>query len=166
MCFEDECFMAKKSLDNIDRAILKALQDEGRITNSELSKKVNLSATPCLERVKRLERDGVIESYHAKLNPEKMKASFLTFVTVSLDQTNENIFMTFKAKVNEIPEIVECHMVGGGFDYILKVRTESMADYRRLMEDRLSDIPEIASTNSYFVMESVKDTPLYSIPEG
>lgn len=158
--------MVKTTLDKIDRAILRALQSDGRMTNSDLSKGVNLSATPCLERVRRLERDGFIESYHAKLNAHKMQAGFLTFVTVSLDQTNENIFSTFKEKIAEIPEIMECHMVGGGFDYILKVRTDSMAEYRRLMEERLSDIPAIASTSSYFVMESVKDTRFYRIPNA
>ena len=156
--------MAKKTLDRIDRAILKALQADGRMTNSDLSRLINLSATPCLERVRRLERDGYIESYHAKLNAEKVNAGFLVFITVSLDQTNENIFTKFKSKIAEIPEIMECHMVGGGFDYILKVRTGSMAEYRRLMEERLSEIPAIASTSSYFVMESVKDSRFYRIP--
>jgi len=155
--------MAKKTLDRIDRAILKTLQTDGRITNSDLSKHVNLSATPCLERVRRLERDGYIESYHAKLNAEKVDAGFLTFITVSLDQTNENIFTKFKLQIAGIPEIMECHMVGGGFDYILKVRTASMGEYRRLMEERLSEIPAIASTSSYFVMESVKDERLFRI---
>jgi len=158
--------MVKKLLDRIDRAILECLQADGRMTNSDLSKRVNLSATPCLERVRRLERDGYIESYHAKLNPEKVNAGFLTFITVSLDKTNENIFSRFKAKIAEIPEVMECHMVGGGFDYILKTRTESMGAYRRLMEERLSDIPEIASTNSYFVMEAVKDSRFYRIPQA
>ena len=156
--------MVKSTLDRIDQAILRALQLNGRITNSDLSKQVNLSATPCMERVRRLERDGYIESYHAKLSAEKLNAGFLTFVTVSLDQTNENIFTKFKSKIAEIPEIMECHMVGGGFDYILKVRTASMAEYRRLMEERLSEIPAIASTNSYFVMEAVKDERLFRIP--
>lgn len=156
--------MVKSTLDRIDQAILRTLQLNGRITNSDLSKQVNLSATPCMERVRRLERDGYIESYHAKLSAEKLNAGFLTFVTVSLDQTNENIFAKFKSQIAEIPEIMECHMVGGGFDYILKVRTGSMLDYRRLIEERLSEIPTIASTSSYFVMESVKDERFYRIP--
>ncbi len=156
--------VVKKTLDRIDRAILRALQADGRMTNSDLSKHVNLSATPCLERVRRLERDGYIESYHAKLNADKVDAGFLAFITLSLDQTNENIFAKFKAKIAEIPEIMECHMVGGGVDYILKIRTASMADYRRLMEERFSEIPAIASTSSYFVMESAKDSRFYRIP--
>lgn len=155
--------MTKKTLDRIDRAILDALQLDGRMTNSDLAKHVNLSATPCLERVRRLERDGFIESYHAKLNAKKLDVGFLTFVTVSLDQTNENIFTNFKSKIAEIPEVMECHMVGGGFDYLLKVRTRSMAEYRRLMEEHLSEIPAIASTSSYFVMEAVKDERLLRV---
>lgn len=154
-----------KPLDKIDRNILRALQKEGRISNAALAKHINLSPTPCLERVRRLERDGYIESYHAKLNAEKMKANFLTFMTVKLDQTNENIFENFRNTVAQIDEIVECHMVGGGFDYLLKIRTESMEAFRRLMGERLATIPSIASTNSYFVMEEAKNTRFYKVPD-
>ena len=136
------------------------------MSNSDLSKRVNLSPTPCLERVRKLERDGYIESYHAKLSAEKMQVSFLTFLTVSLDQTNENIFHGFKAAVDRIDEIVECHMVGGGFDYLLKIRTESMAKYRTLMGERFAEIPGISSTNSYFVMEEIKNSRFYKIPDN
>ena len=158
--------MAAKSLDRIDQKILKALQKDGRLSNVALSKIVNLSPTPCLERVKRLEREGYIESYHAKLNAGKMKADFLTFMTVSLGQTNEVVFEEFKAAISDIDEIVECHMVGGGFDYLLKIRTESMADFRHLMGERLSGISSIASTSSYFVMEEIKNTRFYKIPKS
>ena len=153
-----------KPLDKIDRNILKTLQQDGRMSNSDLSKIVNLSPTPCLERVRRLERDGYIESYHAKLSAEKMNMSFMTFITVSLDQTNENVFDEFREAVNGIDGIVECHMVGGGFDYILKIRTETMAEYRKLMGERFSEIPSIASTSSYFVMEEVKNNRFYKVP--
>ncbi|MBL4855235.1 MAG: Lrp/AsnC ligand binding domain-containing protein [Robiginitomaculum sp.] len=154
-----------KPLDKIDRKILHVLQKNGRMFNVDLSKQVNLSPTPCLDRVRRLERDGYIEGYHAKLNAEKMKVSFLTFMTVSLDQTNEGVFEGFKTAIENIDEIVECHMVGGGFDYLIKIRTESMAAYRQLMGERFSEIPGIASTNSYFVMEEIKNTRFYKIPE-
>lgn len=154
-----------KPLDSIDRKILEVLQNDGRISNAALSKTINLSPTPCLDRVKRLERKGYIESYHAQLNAEKMEAHFLTFMTVSLDQTNENIFEDFKSAVDQIEEIVECHMVGGGFDYILKIRTASMSEFRRLMGERLSRISGISSTNSYFVMQEIKNTRFYRIPE-
>ena len=156
--------MVERGLDRIDQKILSALQKDGRLSNVALAKAVNLSATPCLERVRRLERDGFIESYHAKLNAKKMKADFLTFMTVSLDKTNETVFQEFKAAIADIDEIVECHMVGGGFDYLLKVRTESMADFRELMGEKLSGISSIASTSSYFVMEEIKNTRFYKIP--
>lgn len=156
--------MALKRLDKTDQKILSALQKDGRLSNVALSKIVNLSATPCLERVRRLEREGFIESYHAKLSAEKMKADFLTFMTVSLGQTNEVIFEEFKAAIADIDEIVECHMVGGGFDYLLKVRTESMAEFRKLIGEKLSSISSIASTSSYFVMEEIKNTRFYKIP--
>jgi Lrp/AsnC family leucine-responsive transcriptional regulator len=153
-----------KPLDQIDRKILRALQKDGRMTNADLSKHIHLSPTPCLDRVRRLEREGYIESYHAKLSADKMKMGFMTFLTVSLDQTNEAIFEGFKKAVKGIDEIVECHMVGGGFDYLLKIRTESMAQYRQLMGERFSEIPGISSTNSYFVMEEIKNTRFYKIP--
>ena len=153
-----------KTLDQIDRHILRALQSNGRMSNSDLSKLVNLSPTPCLERVRKLERDGYIESYHARLSAEKMKVSFMTFLTVSLDQTNEDVFNGFKSAVNRIDEIVECHMVGGGFDYLLKIRTETMADYRTLMGERFSEIPGISATKSYFVMEEIKNDRFYKVP--
>lgn len=156
--------MADKGLDRIDQKILATLQRDGRLSNIALANAVNLSATPCLERVRRLERDGYIESYHAKLNAKKMKADFLTFMTVSLDKTNETVFEEFKSAIADIDEIVECHMVGGGFDYLLKVRTESMAEFRTLIGERLSGISSIASTGSYFVMEEIKNTRFYKIP--
>jgi len=156
--------MADKGLDRIDQKILSALQHNGRLSNVALAKTVNLSPTPCLERVKRLERDGFIESYHAKLSAEKMRADFLTFMTVSLDKTNETVFEEFKTAIANIDEVVECHMVGGGFDYLLKIRTESMAAFRTLMGEKLSGISSIASTSSYFVMEEIKNTRFYKIP--
>jgi Lrp/AsnC family transcriptional regulator, leucine-responsive regulatory protein len=154
-----------KGYDRIDRNILIALQKDGRMSNAALSKRVNLSPTPCLDRVRRLEREGYIESYHAKLNPAKMKASFLTYMTVSLTETSEAIFSGFKAGVNSIDQIVECHMVGGGIDYLLKIRTENMEELRSILVEQIYEIPGIASTHSYFVMESIKTTEFLQIPE-
>ena len=153
-----------KTLDKIDRNILEALQADGRTSNVELAKKVHLSPTPCLERVRRLEKNGYIKGYSAELCPEKMKASFVTFMTVSLDRTTNDVFDKFARQVEQLDEIVECHMVGGGFDYILKIRTESMAAFRTFMGEQLSTLPEVASTHSYFVMEEVKDQRQLKIP--
>ena len=145
-----------RQLDRIDRQILDILQSDGRLSNVDLSKRINLSPTPCLERVRRLERDGFIKGYAARLDPDKLGAGFVTFVTVNLDRTTTDVFERFSAKVKQIPEIAECHMVGGGFDYLLKIRTEDMAGFRRFLGESLSTLPEVGQTHSYFVMEEVK----------
>lgn len=146
-----------KDLDKIDRKILAILQEDGRISNVELSGKIHLSPTPCLERVRRLEKRGFIKGYRAELSAEKLKAGFVTFITVNLDRTTTDVFEQFAAQVKMMDEIVECHMVGGGFDYLLKIRTESMEAFRRFLGEQLSRLPEVSQTHSYFVMEEVKD---------
>ncbi|MFQ3196065.1 MAG: Lrp/AsnC family leucine-responsive transcriptional regulator, partial [Colwellia sp.] len=119
-----------KTLDRIDLAILDALQKNGRISNSTLAQQVNLSASPCLERVKRLEQEGYIERYGAFLNASKLKYGMTAFIQVTLDRTTADIFNKFRAQVIEIKEVAECHMVVGGFDYLLKLRFENMEAYR------------------------------------
>jgi Lrp/AsnC family leucine-responsive transcriptional regulator len=152
-----------KPLDSIDRRILSILQKEGRVSNVQLAKRVHLSPTPCLERIRRLERDGFIRGYRAELDPDRLGCGFVTFMTVSLDRTTEDVFDKFACSVARIDEIVECHMVGGGFDYLLKIRTESMSAFRTFMGDRVSSLPEVAQTHSYFVMEEVKDSKTLQI---
>ena len=144
-------------LDKTDRKILAILQNDGRIANSDLAKQINLSPTPTLERVKRLERDGFIERYAALLNPEKMQAAMTAFVEVVLDRTNEDVLSRFAAEVRKVPEIVECHMIAGGFDYLLKIRVENMPSYRRFMGSGLAQLPGIRATHTYTVMEKVKE---------
>ena len=144
-------------LDRTDRKILTILQNDGRIANSDLAKQINLSPTPTLERVKRLERDGFIERYAALLNPEKMQAAMTAFVEVVLDRTNEDVLSRFAAEVRKVPEIVECHMIAGGFDYLLKIRVENMPSYRRFMGSGLAQLPGIRATHTYTVMEKVKE---------
>jgi Lrp/AsnC family leucine-responsive transcriptional regulator len=113
-------------LDRIDYKILRRLQENGRMTNADLARSVSLSPTPCLERVRRLEADGYILDYVALLNPQKLGAGVISFVQVMLDRTTPDVFERFKSQVGLCPEIVECFMVAGGFDYLLKVRTKSM----------------------------------------
>lgn len=153
-------------IDKIDRKILATLQQDGRISNVELARQVNLSPTPCLERVRRLEKHGYIKGYRAELCPEKMKAGFVTFMTVNLDRTTNDVFSRFSEHVAKLEEIVECHMVGGGFDYLLKIRTEDMAAFRKFMGEELSQLPEVTQTHSYFVMEEVKDTNALKVPSS
>ena len=143
-------------LDTIDRKIMAVLQKEGRISNVDLSEMVGLSPTPCLERVRRLENAGYIEGYKARLNPEKLGITILAFIEVSLIKTNPDAFDDFKRATQRIPEIQECHMVAGGFDYLLKVRIKDMARYRRFLGETISILPGVDRTHTYMVMEEVK----------
>jgi Lrp/AsnC family leucine-responsive transcriptional regulator len=145
-----------RDLDRTDRKILEALQGDGRIANADLAKLINLSPTPTLERVRRLEREGFIERYAAILNPEKMEAALLAFVEVALDRTTEDILDRFAQAARATDEIVECHMVAGGFDYLLKIRVADMNAYRRFLGSGLAALPGVRATHTYMVMEQVK----------
>lgn len=146
------------SLDSTDRKILHHLQNNNRMTNVELAKLVHLSPTPCLERVRRLEKQGFITDHIAKLNPEKLGLSNFAFVQVTLDRTTENVFEEFKNAIKDVPYVLECHMVAGGFDYLLKVRTRDMNEFRTFLGDILANINGVAHTSTYVVMEEVKST--------
>ena len=145
-------------LDRIDRKILAILQDDGRIANLKLAESVALSPTAVLARVQRLTREGYILGYEARLNPLKLGAGMLVFVEVLLDRTTPNVFDQFKAAVQVRPEIMECHMVAGGFDYLLKTRSADMGAYRAFAGDVLWRLPGVRETRTYAVMEEVKNT--------
>jgi Lrp/AsnC family transcriptional regulator, leucine-responsive regulatory protein len=145
-------------LDLIDRKILQTLQREARISNVDLAKRVHLSPTPCFERVRRLEEGGYIQRYVAQLDPQKLGMGLLAFIEVSLDKTNPSAFDRFRETVADMPEVQECHMVAGGFDYLLKVRVTDMAAYRKFLGDRVSALPGVNRTHTYFVMEEAKAT--------
>lgn len=151
-----------KSLDRIDLKILDVLQHDGRITNANLSEQVGLSATPCSERVKTLERLGYIESYNAKLNPDMLHLELLVFVEITLMRTSPDVFAQFSEAVVQLPQILECHLVSGNFDYLLKARVADMAAYRELLGETLLTLPGVSDSRTYVVMEEVKDTQ--SIP--
>ena len=146
------------SLDAVDKKILHYLQNNNRITNVELAKLVNLSPTPCLERVRRLEKQGFIQQHIAQLNAEKLGLNNFAFVQVTLDRTTENVFEEFKGAIKDVPFVLECHMVAGGFDYLLKVRTTDMNQFRTFLGDILANINGVAHTSTYVVMEEVKNT--------
>lgn len=150
--------LKERVLDRIDHKILRQLQDNGRLTNADLARSVNLSPTPCLERVRRLEADGYILDYVALLNPQKLGAGVISFIQVSLDRTNPDVFERFKKQVGLCPEVMECHMVAGGFDYLLKVRTSTMIEYRNFLGETLARLSDIKQTHTYVVMEEVKAT--------
>ncbi|SFF22791.1 Lrp/AsnC ligand binding domain-containing protein [Paracidovorax wautersii] len=143
-------------LDRIDRKILKILQEDGRIANLKLAESVALSPTAVLARVQRLTRDGFILGYEARLDPIKLGAGMLVFIEVLLDRTTPNVFDQFKAAVQVHPEIMECHMVAGGFDYLLKTRSADMAAYRAFAGNVLWQLPGVRETRTYAVMEEVK----------
>jgi Lrp/AsnC family leucine-responsive transcriptional regulator len=144
-----------KPLDRIDKVILSTLQSDGRISNVELAKKVNLSASPCLDRVKRLENEGYIERYGAFLNAAKLNYGMTAFVQVTLSSTTSETFKLFKKEVVTIKEVVECHLIAGGYDYLLKIRFTDMTSYRLVLE-QIGDLPAISQTSTYVVSEHVK----------
>lgn len=145
-------------LDRIDRKILQALQEDGRLSNLKLAETVALSPTAVLARVQRLSREGFILGYEARLNADKLGAGLMVFVEVLLDKTTPNIFEAFKAAVQVRPEIMECHMVAGGFDYLLKTRMADMNAYREFAGTVLWQLPGVRETRTYAVMEEVKNT--------
>ena len=147
-----------RKLVRIDRMILDILQNEGRIAISELASRVSLSTTPCSERVKRLERDGIIMGYHARLNPKHLDRNLLVFLEISLSAKSGDVFEQVAKDLMEIPEVQECHLISGDFDYLVKARLKEMTAYRRLLGDLLKKLPSSASSHSYIVMEEIKES--------
>ena len=145
-------------LDRIDLKILGCLQQDGRISNLKLAEAVSLSPTAVLARVQRLTKDGYILGYEARLNPLKLGSGMMVFVEVLLDRTPPNVFEEFKAAVQVRAEIMECHMVAGGFDYLLKTRIADMGAYRDFAGTVLWQLPGVRETRTYPVMEEVKNT--------
>ena len=145
-------------LDSIDLRIVDLLQHQGRLTMTELGEKVGLSTSPCSQRVKRLERLGVITGYHAKVNPAMAGRALLVFVEITLTQKSEQIFKKVRDELEHMPEVLECHLVSGSFDYLVKARLSGMAEYRQLLGSMLKKIPVPAQSNSYVVMEEIKES--------
>ncbi len=151
-------------LGRIDRNILRELQRNGRLTYAELARSVGLTSTPCMERVKRLEREGFIKAYAAILEPEKVDASFVVFVMVRVARTSPNVFDEFEAAIKALPEVQECYLVSGNFDFLLKARVADMSAYREFYGEKLLAFPGIQESISYTAMEQVKET--LEIPLG
>ncbi|MCA6218318.1 Lrp/AsnC ligand binding domain-containing protein [Ideonella sp. B7] len=147
-----------KGLDKTDLRILRVLQRDGRISNLKLAEEVHLSPTAVLERVKRLTREQYILGYEARLNPAKLGAGLMVFVEVLLDRTVHDVMDAFRAAVQVRPEILECHLVAGGFDYLLKTRVSDMAAYRTFVGEVIWTLPGVRETRTYAVMEEVKNT--------
>jgi Lrp/AsnC family leucine-responsive transcriptional regulator len=150
-------------LDRIDQKIIDILQSNGRITMTDLGEQVGLSTSPCAERVKRLEKNGVITGYHAKVNPKLVGKPLLVFVELTLSSKSEEVFEQIRDELRDMPEVIECHLVSGSFDYLIKSRLQAMTDYRELLGKILSKIPVPAQSHSYVVMEEVRESS-YIIP--
>lgn len=148
--------MTSTDLDRTDRRILAVLQEDGRIPAVELAERIGLSATATGERLRRLQKEGVIAGFGARLDPHRLGLGLLVFVEVSLDKTTPDVFERFAAAVRRAPEVLECHMVAGGFDYLVKTRVADMAAYRRFLGDVLLALPGVRETRTYAVMEEVK----------
>lgn len=144
-------------LDSFDDKILNALAHDGRITITQLSDDIGLSKSPCQVRLKRLEAEGYILGYRAILNANKLDRAHIAFVEVKLKDTREHALNAFNAAVRKVLEIEECHMIAGSFDYLLKVRTKQISDYRRILGETISALPNVAHTSTHVAMESVKD---------
>jgi Lrp/AsnC family leucine-responsive transcriptional regulator len=150
--------LADSSVAEPDRRILRILQEDGRITNQELASRCGMSPSACLERVRRLQANGYIRHYAALLDPQRLGLGFLVFVEVLLERTTGELFQQFSEAVAKHPEIQECHMVAGGFDYLLKLRTADMAAYRHFLVDVLAEFPGVRETRTYAVMQEVKNS--------
>ena len=156
---------SSRELDNIDRNILRIIQREGRISFVELGERVGLSTTPCMERVRRLEREKFILGYGARLNPQKLQANLLVFVEISLASKSASIFDDFRRAAIKLPHVLECHLVSGDFDYLIKARISEMASYRKLLGDILLRLPGVRESKSYIVMEEIKETLDLIVPD-
>jgi len=151
----------KRPIDRIDLKILKTLQRHARITHTALANEVGLSVTPCKERVKALEAAGVIEGYRAQVNPAHLELGLLVFVEITLTRTSTDIFDAFRKAVIDLPQVLECHLVSGNFDYLIKARVADMAAYRQLLGETLLTLPGVSDSRTYVVMEEIKEeTPL------
>ena len=151
-------FNQSNQLDRIDRNIVRLLQRDARIAHTELARRVGLSTTPCKERVRRLEREGVIQHYQAVLDPAALDRALVVFVQIRLNRTSQDIFEQFTAAALDLPEVQECYLVSGNFDYLIKARVADMNAYRDLLGETLLTLPGVQESTSYVVMEQVKES--------
>ena len=160
---KDEGIIGFDELDRFDRKILKVLAGEARIPITDLARRIGLSKSPTQARVKRLEESGVILGYRALFDPIRMGLDHVAFVEVKLDDTREAALRAFNAAVARIPEVEQAHMMAASFDYLLKVRTHDMSDYRRVLAEGISTLPHVAGTSTYVAMQAVKENDLADV---
>ena len=145
-------------IDKIDKQLIELLAENGRTTLNDLSKKVGLSVSPCQSRIKKLEEQKYILGYHAQINYQKLEKAHVAFVQVSLSNTRARALEEFNVEVGKLQAVEQCHMIAGGFDYLLKVRTTDIDSYRLLLAEKISSLPHVASTSTFVSMQSVKDS--------
>ncbi|WP_083398990.1 Lrp/AsnC family transcriptional regulator [Oceanisphaera psychrotolerans] len=148
------------NLDRADLQIIKELQEDARMTLTELASRVGLSKTPCQLRMRRLEEQGYITGYTALVDHGKLGLNHIAFVQVTLNDTSSKALTAFNKAVRKIGEVEQCHMIAGGYDYLLKIRTRDMVSYRTVLGEKLSTLPHVVQTSTFVVMESVKDLGL------
>ncbi|WP_320823028.1 Lrp/AsnC family transcriptional regulator [Reinekea sp.] len=149
--------MKNSELDRADRKILKVLAVDGRVSVTDLAKQVGLSKSPCAQRIKRLEGEGYIKGYGAILDHNRLGQAHIAFVEVKLSSTTDASLKAFNRAVIAIAEVEQCHMIAGGFDYLLKIRSKDIEDYRRILGEYISTLPFVGHTSTYVTMETVKD---------
>ncbi len=149
--------MTRVKLDSFDHAILRHLAVEGRISVTELATRIGLTKSPTQARLRRLEELGVITGYRAQIDPQAIDAAHIAFVEIKLSDTREAALRAFNDAVRAVPEIEECHLIAGAFDYLLKVRSSDIVAYRRVLAEHISGLPHITSTSTHVVMEAVKE---------
>ena len=148
----------KLKISKIDRNILRILQKDGRISYTDLAREVGLSVTPCIERVKRLDKNGYIQGYTATLNPELLDAGLVVFVQIRLNHTSQENFEEFRDSVMSLENVQSCFLVSGNYDYLLKARVADMSAYRELLGNSILKLPAVQESTSYVVMEELKET--------
>jgi Lrp/AsnC family transcriptional regulator, leucine-responsive regulatory protein len=151
-------------LDNTDRHLLEILQENAKITNAQLSKEIGLSPAPTLERVKKLEATGIIKSYHAQLDREKIGLGVTTFVQITLTGHKKQVTEAFVEQVNIIPEVIECHHITGSCDFLLKIISKDISAYQKLMLEKINEIEEVASTQTMVILSTFKESKVLPIP--
>ena len=151
------------ALDRLDQSILLALAEDGRISITDLATRIGLSKSPTQARLRRLEKSGIIMGYRALLDPISLGLDHVAFVEVRLTDTREAALRAFNEAVRQVPQIEQAHMIASHFDYLLKVRTRNMADYRLFLGDVISGLPHVASTSTHVAMEAVKEVMLPGI---
>jgi Lrp/AsnC family transcriptional regulator, leucine-responsive regulatory protein len=161
---DSEAPAVDQDLDRIDRQILKHLQQDGRMTVSRLAREVNLTVTPCFERVRRLEASGYIRGYCAELDPQRLGLGLLAYVSIDLDRTSPEAFERFGESMRSLEEVLECHMTAGGFDYLLKVRVRDVTAFRKLLGEHIAAHRGVQHTHTHIVLEEVKPRQMLAVP--